>query len=260
MLNKSRIVRISQVLLIVLILINPSITNGQSIYDQPEKLKEIIIEKDGLFWQAYNKCDVAGMSSFIDENFEFYHDKGGLTIGLESFKKGLSSGLCANGPQLKRVVKEGTVEIFPLNGIGAIIRGEHYFYIGNRADGLAKFTHVWKLSNNEWKMSRILSFDHQPVPYENQRISVSVDDKTLKSYTGKYEAPQTGEVIFSKLDGNLQMKAGPMELLLMAEKDNLFFHEKSSLTFEFIKNQKQEVIKVIIRENGEIVEEAIKIK
>lgn len=223
-------------------------------------LEQTILKQDSLFWQAYNACDVNKMISFVTEDLEFYHDKNGLTKGLTAFKKGLSEGLCANGPQMKRVVKEGTVEVFPLNGIGAIIRGEHYFYIGDKADGLAKFTHIWKFSNNEWKMSRVLSFDHQPVPYENKRISIPMDDEILASYTGKYEAPQTGEVVFSQLNGQLQMKAGPMELLLLAEKDNLFFHEQNSLTFEFVKNEAQEVIKVIIRENGEIVEEALRAK
>ena len=224
----------------------------------PSDLTQKILKQDSLFWQAYNACDVDRMINFVTEDLEFYHDKNGLTKGLESFKESLTNGLCANGPQMKRVVKEGTVEVFPLNGIGAIIRGEHYFYIGDKADGLAKFTHIWAFSNNDWKMSRVLSFDHQPVPYQNKRISIPIDDEILTSYTGKYEAPQTGEVIFSSLDGKLQMKAGPMELLLLVEKDNLFFHEQSNLTFEFIKNNKQEITKVIIRENGEIVEEALR--
>lgn len=230
-----------------------SISYGQEIHAD---LTQTIFKQDSLFWQAYNACEVDKMITFVTEDLEFYHDKTGLTKGLENFKDGLVNGLCANGPQLKRIPKEGTVEIFPMNGIGAIIRGEHYFYIGDKVDGLAKFTHIWAFANNEWKMSRVLSFDHQSVPYKNLRIPIFVDDKTLTSYTGKYEAPQTGEVVFSKLEGKLQMKAGPMDLQLLAEKDNLFFHEQSDLTFEFIKNENQEIIKVIIRENGKVVEEA----
>ncbi|OEK00187.1 hypothetical protein BFP97_01055 [Roseivirga sp. 4D4] len=241
---------------IALLLLVSTVARGQSIYDQPEQLKEAILENDDQFWKAYNQCNVDQMVSFLTEDLEFYHDKNGLTKGLADFKKALSEGLCANGPQLRRQVKEGSVEVFPLKGIGAIISGEHYFYVGDRADALAKFTHIWNFENGAWKMSRVLSYDHQPVPYENQKTAISLSDKLLASYAGNYLAPQTGKVVFSKLEGKLQMAAGPMELILIPEKENLFFHEQSSLTFEFISNENSEVTKVIIRENGQIVEEA----
>lgn len=247
---------ISKVLSIIILSVSTLGIHAQSIYNQPEKLKEVINEKDNSFWEAYNQCNVDKMMSFLSEDFEFYHDKGGLTKGLEAFRKDLSEGLCANGPQLKRVVKEGTVEIFPMNDIGAIIRGEHYFYVGEKADGLAKFTHVWSFKNNEWKMSRVLSFDHQPVPYENKKEAIQVSDDLLNSYAGKYQAPQSGEVIITKKGKSLEMNAGPMQLILKAQSKTMFFHEESSLTFEFVIDQSGSVSKVIIRENGNIVEEA----
>ncbi|MBO3698167.1 DUF4440 domain-containing protein [Roseivirga sp. E12] len=242
--------------LIVLLLLASTGVKAQSIYEQPEQLKEAILEKDSQFWQAYNQCNVDKMVSFLTDDLEFYHDKNGLTKGLADFKKALTEGLCANGSQLNRQVKEGSVEVFPLKGIGAIISGEHYFFIGDRPDGLAKFTHVWNLQDGIWKMSRVLSYDHQPVPYENKHTAITLDDKVLAKYTGNYTAPQTGKVLFTKHDGQLQMTAGPMELILKPEKENLFFHEQSSLTFEFVSNDKSEIIKVIIRENGQVVEEA----
>lgn len=231
-------------------------SKGQSIYDLPQELKAIVLEKDSLFWQAYNQCNVNKMISFLTEDLEFYHDKNGLTHGRSNFEKALNQGLCANGPQLRREAIKESVQVFPLKGIGAIISGQHTFYIGDRPDGLAKFTHIWRFSNGTWKMSRVLSYDHLPVPYENQRIAISLGDQLLHRYSGDYLAPQTGEVVFTKLDGKLKMTAGPMELILSPEKENLFFHDQSNLTFEFISNEKSEVQKVIIRENGQIVEEA----
>ncbi len=256
MFKNSTTITISKALSIIVLSVSTLGIHAQSIYTQPEKLKEVIQKKDGLFWEAYNQCNVAQMMSFLSEDFEFYHDKGGLTKGLADFKKDLTEGLCANGPQLKRVAKEGTVEIFPMNNIGAIIRGEHYFYVGEKPDGLAKFTHIWSFENNEWKMSRVLSFDHQPVPYENKKEAIEISAETLNSYAGKYTAPQTGEVTMTVKGNTLEMNAGPMQLTLQAQSNTLFFHEQSSLTFEFVKNENQEVSKVIIRENGNIVEEA----
>jgi len=243
-------------LFIALLLLVSTTARAQSIYDQPEQLKKAILENDGKFWEAYNQCNIDQMVSFLAEDLEFYHDKNGLTKGLNDFKKALTEGLCANGPQLKRQVKEGSVEVFPLKGVGAIISGEHYFYIGDRPNGLAKFTHVWNYENGLWKMSRVLSYDHQPVPYENQRAAILLSDNLLAGYAGDYVAPQTGKVVFTKLEGKLKMTAGSMELILSPEKENLFFHDQSSLTFEFVSNEKSEVEKVIIRENGQVVEEA----
>ena len=41
-----------------------------------------ILERDRLFWKAYNACDVKTMGEFFTEDVEFYHDKGGPTLGL----------------------------------------------------------------------------------------------------------------------------------------------------------------------------------
>ncbi len=228
-------------------------SHAQSIYDNTKLLELEILKYDSLFWTAYNKCDVEQMTSFLTDDIEFYHDKGGLTKGLTTFKKTLETNLCADGPRLKRVAKEGSVEVFPLNGIGAIISGDHYFYIGDKVDGLAKFTHVWRYENNTWKMARVLSYDHQPAA--NEKKSIGLSEKTLAAYAGKYLGPQTGDITISKKDNKLEMKAGAMELLLHAQTETLFFHKQSSLTFEFILNESGRVVKMVVRENGSIVEE-----
>jgi hypothetical protein len=45
--------------------------------------------------------------------------------------------------------------------------GEHNFYVTEKGveklEGRAKFTHIWLLTKDGWKMSRVLSFDHQAV-------------------------------------------------------------------------------------------------
>ncbi|WP_157717331.1 hypothetical protein [Christiangramia echinicola] len=49
--------------------------------------------------------------------------------------------------------------------MGAVLSGEHLFYIqeenSERLDGQAKFNHLWLLKEGEWKMHRVLSYDHR---------------------------------------------------------------------------------------------------
>lgn len=147
---------------------------SQAVPGQTErqKLASTILTGDSLFWKTYNNCDTAQFKNFFTDDVEFYHDKGGLTIGLETFAASFKQNLCSNNDfRLRREVVDGTVSVFPLeksNSIyGAIISGEHVFYIlekgkSERLDGHARFTHVWLLKEGNWKMSRILSYDHGP--------------------------------------------------------------------------------------------------
>lgn len=259
MFKKSKTITISKALSIIVLMVSTLGVHAQSIYTQPEKIKEAVEKNDKLFWEAYNQCNVAQMMSFLSEDFEFYHDKNGLTKGLDAFKKGLSEGLCANGPQLKRVAKEGTVEIFPMNNIGAIIQGDHYFYIGDRADGLAKFTHVWNFENNEWKMSRVLSYDHQPVSIKTPD-AITLSPSLLSKYIGNYNGAQTGDVSIV-LDGDqMKLVGSQFEFKLFAKDENTFFTKEQPVLFQFVKNDKGVIQKLIVQENGEIAEELTKTK
>lgn len=139
---------------------------------EQQKLSSTILAKDSLFWRTYNNCDTAQFKNFFTNDVEFYHDKGGVTLGLEAFAGSFKQNLCSNNDfRLRREVVAGTVSVFPLQKsdiiYGAIISGEHIFYIlekekKERLDGHARFTHVWLLKDGNWKMSRILSYDHGP--------------------------------------------------------------------------------------------------
>ena len=51
---------------------------------------------------------------------------------------------------------------------GALIAGEHVFYIGGTGkkeymDAHARFSDLWIVKDGEWKLSRVSSYDHKPV-------------------------------------------------------------------------------------------------
>ena len=52
-----------------------------------DELTRTIPALDAAFWTAYNTCDVAAMPPFFTEDVEFYHDKGGITLGRDALVK-----------------------------------------------------------------------------------------------------------------------------------------------------------------------------
>ena len=65
------------------------------VFAQDQKALETTIRhEDTAFWDAYNHCDVEKMSQFFWPDIEFYHDQGGLTVGLGPFVEILKTGLC----------------------------------------------------------------------------------------------------------------------------------------------------------------------
>lgn len=234
-----------------------------SAQDNDQQLSATILHKDSLFWQAYNTCDTSGFARYFVEDVEFYHDKGGVTLGLRDLLETFRKNLCSGNFRLRREAVEGSVKVFPLRKdnviYGAIISGDHIFYVTEQgktehAEGLAKFTHLWLLKNGEWKMERVLSYDHGPVPYINKRKEVALTPDVLNTYTGKYKGPQSGEINVTVDKGRLTLHIGGKPISLFAEKEGLFFLKERDLTFKFVKSGNS-ISKIIVHERGEIAEE-----
>jgi hypothetical protein len=178
-------------------------------------LGKTIRRLDSLFWVSYNTCDTAGNKKFFTEDVEFYHDKGGLTLGAEALAASLKNNLCSNPAyRLRREAIAGSVNVFPLRRqdavYGAIISGEHVFYVteGGKAeylDGQAFFTQLWLLKDGAWKMARILSYNHHPATYQNKRTEIKLSDAALAQFTGTYDGTKNGKITVQKKGGGLML-------------------------------------------------------
>ncbi|MCK8522861.1 nuclear transport factor 2 family protein [Aquimarina sp. D1M17] len=252
-------------IIIMVLSINQISSQTTTNNNKNNDLNTVILTLDQQFWDAYNSCNLQAFSSFFVQDFEFYHDKGGLTSGLTKMMELVSNGLCGNkNIRIRREAVKGSINVYPLNNYGAIITGEHMFYITeNEAKEvpteIAKFTHVWQQQNNEWKMTRVLSYDHQPAPQNTDKTTISLSLEILKNYVGKYQAPQTGLVQISIANNALKVNAGKMEAIIFPETENMFFNKENPLTFEFIKGSNNKILKLIVREKGKVVEEATKL-
>lgn len=235
-----------------------------------EQLSRTISQKDSLFWMAYNACDIEKARPLLSRDVEFYHDKGGLTVGKENLMNSLKKNLCGDSPtRLRREAINGSVQVFPLqNGsttYGALISGEHVFYIVNKdgteyLNGMARFTHMWTIQKGDWQMSRILSYDHRPAVYTNKRSAINLSSASLDQYAGTYAGPNTGAIHITKGEQSLVASAGNHQYQLYFEKEAFFFVKDRDLTFEFVRSEKGKIAKLIIREGGKIVEEATSTK
>lgn len=112
-----------------------------------------------LFDAAFVNCDQAKFASLFSSDAEFYHDRTGASYG-EAVKK-LNS--CPRDNGVKRTLVPGSLEVYPIKDYGAVQMGRHTFTRdGEPGAEIAKFVHLWKLSDGKWRLARVLSFDHRP--------------------------------------------------------------------------------------------------
>ncbi len=113
---------------------------------------------------------MAYLEAHVARDLRFFHDKSGIqdrNLFLESTRKYICP---ATGPKPIRKVDPKSLELYLLynNGelYGAIQHGVHLFYLREKGKedvwtNIARFTSVWLLENGTWKLSEVLSYDHQ---------------------------------------------------------------------------------------------------
>ena len=139
---------------------------------------------DSIFFEeTFNKCNLELLETYIPTDFEFYHDINGIQNRAQFFAS-FKESLCSNPDKkpIRKVIEE-SLEVYELknNGeiYGAIQKGIHLFYIKEPSKELyltniAKFTSLWNLENGEWKLARVLSYDHkEPIKNYGQKFNAN---------------------------------------------------------------------------------------
>ena len=128
---------------------------------QADSLYGQIAHMDSVMFNAFNTRDIKTFERLFSPDLEFYHDKGGLTGYQHTVDFMKSTAKNENG--LKRELVAGSLEVYPIKDYGAIEIGSHRFCHdanGKKDCGTFKFVHIWKRTNNEWKVTRVISYDH----------------------------------------------------------------------------------------------------
>jgi hypothetical protein len=234
---------------------------GQAIAETSEQsdlIRQIVIA-DSIFFQALNDCDLKSYEHFLTDDFEFYHDRGGLTKSREAEMKSINTfcGEQRKRQTLRRELVKESVEINPIRGYGAIEAGRHRFYlvIDAKTEKMieeARFMNVWQQTTSGWKLSRVLSYDHRPV------CNIQLTSNILNRYTGAYQMSPERTIFITSNNGLLSAKDGDWNAELCAESDSMFYLNYGNVQFEFVSGKKGIVDKLVIYENGTKVEEGVR--
>lgn len=84
-------------------------------------------------------------------------------MAAETVTEQVRENICGKS---RRPLVAGTLEVYPIDGYGAVEIGVHRFYPldeGSEPTGEAKFIHLWQHKNGTWKLTRVISYDHGPV-------------------------------------------------------------------------------------------------
>ncbi len=118
-----------------------------------------IVALDSAFFQAYNTCEtnLETYAKFYDENIEFYHDNGGFMNSKSEIVASTQKYVC--GKVTRHLVK-GSIEVYPIKDYGAVEFGLHSFHNKeepNAKPSIGRFTIIWKNTNNNWKIAKVIS-------------------------------------------------------------------------------------------------------
>jgi hypothetical protein len=173
---------------VIIVLLFSNILTAQVSNDN--ELFKILKTKDSLFFEVgFNECNLKIFKELLPEKFEFYHDKDGITNSREEFINSLKKSICSKvGNNIKRVLEEDSIEVFPLynsEGLyGAIQTGRHSF-----GSSIARFTNLWILEKGKWMPTRIMSYDHKinTSPIVSNVKFIKLFPKEMSIYLGSYE-------------------------------------------------------------------------
>ena len=129
-----------------------------------------IFKADSTLFNASDNCDSGTYRKFFTDDLEFYHDLGGLSVGIKIEMQEFRE-MCARETHIRRELVKGSLEVYPIKNYGAIEIGIHRFFHTNKGQqekpgGTYKFIHVWQKKDGQWKISRVISYGHEDMKNE----------------------------------------------------------------------------------------------
>ena len=147
-------------LISMLLTISVSAQEKKVAHTSSELFKEIE-RADSIMFQAFNRQDMTTFKAMFTEDLEWFQDNGGLIPYKTVFEN--FANTFKNENKLSRVLVKGSLEVHPIKDYGAIQIGSHqfrHFENGKEEVGTFKFLMIWNKKDGQWKISRVVSYDH----------------------------------------------------------------------------------------------------
>ncbi len=154
-----------------------NLVNAQ-VQEKSTLFQDLKAQDSVFFERGFNRCDLDYLKNQVKDDLRFYHDQGGFQDKTK-FLESTANNICGSPAQKPiRKVDGESLDVFPLYSdgklYGAIQSGIHHFYIREKDKkdlwtSTARFTHLWILEKESWKLTEVLSYDHQsttPPPLE----------------------------------------------------------------------------------------------
>ncbi|MEQ1516700.1 MAG: nuclear transport factor 2 family protein, partial [Usitatibacteraceae bacterium] len=118
---------------------------------------------DRSMFDAFNRCELKKLESFFIPDLEFYHDNDGLSTSRIKFIGDVQKNVCG---KFRRELVAGSMEVWPLGEYGAVYSGTHRFCQtgSGKCEGTGRFMHILRNQDGEWKITRVVSYDHKAAP------------------------------------------------------------------------------------------------
>ena len=152
-------------------------TAEPAILPQGAALTEAVRARDAEFFDlAFLGCDPERLGTMLTPDFEMYHDRDGVVARsaasfIADYARSCREKQAPNAWRSRRELVAGSLNVHPVPGYGAIEDGVHVFY-ERRGDGperrvgRARFTQIWALTPDGWRLARVLSYAHEALAAE----------------------------------------------------------------------------------------------
>jgi hypothetical protein len=155
------------VLLSVSVAVSAPISADSTLATEQKQLMPLFTEISTLdhgVFDAFNKCsdpaELKKHASYFAQDVEFYHDTGGVTWNRDDMIANTQKHACGN---YRRELVPNSLKVVAVKEFGAIEQGVHRFCKLKSGDceGMADFVIVWRLQDNQWLITRVLSYGHR---------------------------------------------------------------------------------------------------
>ncbi|HRL71018.1 MAG: nuclear transport factor 2 family protein [Flavobacterium sp.] len=148
-------------LILAFLFLNTATAQEKKVAPTSTELYKEIEQMDTIMFEAFNKKEFDKFKSLFTEDLEWFQDNGGLLTYETVFTN--FSNMFKNENKLTRKLVKGSLEVHPIKDYGAIEIGVHEFrHVENGKEeiGTFKFLMIWHKKDNQWKISRVISYDH----------------------------------------------------------------------------------------------------